>query len=336
MTPAVPPQAPAPYFDDPEQAYDALLEWRRESERLADLRDPLVLGALRVFPDHGDVSKVNNATGLSRSTVRRIIESGGTRRYVDEARFPDVALYGQMLGLESTKITPPASGADEETFLAYQVTRTALHSLSARIREVVADELELLKLSLDLRREASDLRNGVTETYEAAYEQTPSSLRVNAAMAELLERAALQIDQFRLRGEQAFDDLDPALVAEAEAARAADHLQTMIEFTGNERYANAMREGRSVHGTRERDDAASCVLIAARSVAKLQAEIAKIRDGLLLEPEDAEVDKEPRVQALQAVAAADPDVREALEQVVGASGLQALIDGKLEDSQWPA
>jgi hypothetical protein len=320
----------AVYFDDPEFAYDALVAWRRARSRLDARRDPLVLGALRVFPKHGREALAVRATGLSRNTIRRIAEAGQDSPAVTRPHFPDLILYAEVLLVESDRLAPPP-GAEPETTEQYDLRRTqqaVLNSLADRILNVPVDDADLQALAADLLLEAAEMRSGVIDTYHGSLRRSDDG-RADAAVAGLLESAAEQITQYRLRGDDATQDLNPAAVAEAQQRLDKRAHDTLVQAAGNDRYAGAIRSGKLVHGSTARDAAASAVLRAAQRMAELEQEMAQVRRDLLepsCEPEESA--EEPLPEALRAVADSDPEVREALVRVLGPEAATQFLAGQ--------
>jgi hypothetical protein len=325
-----PAAAPAVYFDDPEIAYDALLAWRRERGRLDARRDPLVLGALRVFPEHGGEALAVRGTGLGRSTVRRIRESGNGRPAVTESHWPNVDLYAEVLLVQADRLLPPpdAEPVPPEQYVLRHAQRRCLTSLADRIRESSPEDLELLGLTADLLSEAAELRSGVIDTYEGSLRCSAQEQQDASVIADVLEGVAVQLTAYRLRGDDAAEDLDPDLVAQARERISAQQRKNLADLAGNDRYAHAITQGTLIHGTAARDATASDVLRAARRVRDLEQELAQIREDLLQGPPDAELEDEPRRDALRAVAAADPDVRQAMATVLGAEATEDLLADK--------
>jgi hypothetical protein len=323
-----PPTATAAvYFDDPETAYDALLAWRRERGRLEARRDPLVLGALRVFPEHGGEAVAVRGTGLSRGAIRRIEEAGQDKPVVTEPRWPNVDMYAEVLLVQADRLSPPPETEPETTeqYTLRRVQQMCLQSLARRIRKTPPDDLELQGLTADLLSEAAEMRSGAIDTYEGSLRRSAQEQQGNSVIADLIETAVAQITEYRLRGDDATEDLDPTLVAKARQRIAEHQSEGLAELAGSDRYAHAITQGTLIHGTAARDATASDVLRAARRVRDLEQELAQIREDLLQGPPDAEPEDEPRRDALRAVAAADPDVRQAMATVLGAEATEDLL-----------
>ncbi|KAB7835743.1 hypothetical protein [Streptomyces mobaraensis] len=341
---------PAVHFPDPDTAYDALLEWRRDRERSNARRAPLVLGALRTFKEAGHPtgeSLVHRASGLSRTTIGRIVAGNGglDGPAVTQEQFPNLELYAEVLAIRADRLAdaPPGEAETPEAYDHRYTLRRELERLAGQVREADEGGLDIdhQALTADLRCEVAALRSGVIDTYDGPLRETEQHQRLNEAVADCLQEVIDQVTQFRLRGDKAAEDLDAELVAEARRRIEGQTAASRVALTGSERYAQAMVEGRTVTGSSEGDLAATAALVAARRMTELQKEMGHIRAELLrpaddsalddedapASPEDMEAaaDAQQRQEALRYAAQADPEVRQALVAVLGEEQATALL-----------
>ncbi|MFI6687977.1 hypothetical protein [Streptomyces sp. NPDC050485] len=306
------PLDPAVYFDDHEAAYDALLDWwldRIDSDRR---RDALVRGALRVFPAHGGVTKVHRATRLARSTIERIEAAGVGVPAVTEGHFPDILGYADVLDVLASRSGAEARRCKGDRAEELRLEQMVLQGLAARLRDCPGDDVGLQALAARLHWEAEDMRRGTVDTYDGPLRVSHAP---NHVTVHCLEMVAGQLTQLRLRGDAAFEDLAPELVAEAQQRAKENQDRDVGELMGGVRYFTALREGRSVHGSREADRAAGRVITLAQRKKELEREIAELTDTAL-----DQISEEADPSTLRPTAAQDQEVRLALITVLGEQG----------------
>ncbi|WP_369383240.1 hypothetical protein [Streptomyces sp. cg36] len=127
-----------------------------------------------------------------------------------------------------------------------------------------------------------------------------------------------------MRGDAAFSDLDPDLVKEAERRRAERTAREGADMFAGEQYFRAVREGRSVHASAEQDRAAVAVLKLAEQRRELQRQIDDLA-GQLVEQVTQDTGD---LTALSEVAAADTDIRAALEHLAGTERTAEILHGE--------
>ncbi|MFD7663554.1 hypothetical protein [Streptomyces sp. NPDC059788] len=272
---------PALYFPDADTAYDACLRYADDIAAVSDRRDPLVRGALRVFEEEGLAAKtvIHRATGLGRMTIDRIQAAGADLPEVTEAHFPDMLLYAHVLDVQADRVREQAAG--KTTAAERDNDRTvamALHGIADSVREVPGPggDADIQDLAARARRQAAGLRAGTSYLDEGRQIQRSGGDSPYAqTMAQHLEAVAAQLTAFRLRGDDAFADLDADLVAEAERRSKAESTAAQNALLG-ERYAAAWKQGRSVHGSREADETAIRIADLARRRDELQAEMEQL------------------------------------------------------------
>ncbi|MFI1205615.1 hypothetical protein ACH4VR_40375 [Streptomyces sp. NPDC020883] len=317
---APPVNDPPVWFDDPELAYDALVAWAEESAHLEDRRDPLVRGALRVFEDHGDVARVHRATKLSRSTIERIEKSASQVPAAAEHHWPDLLLYAGVLRAQAERARERARlEKDPKTANLLRVEGVVLDSLAERVKAAdYLDDAQLQALAARLRRSAAAARRPFTDTYEGRHPRDPQFRALDEMEAGHYTAVAEQITQFRLRGDAAFDDLDPALVEESRQRCESELVKDNSELYGGERHFVALRQGRTVHGSPAADAAAGRLLRIAKRKRELESELAQLSSAARL-VEDIEEACQGRgtPAGLCEAAASDETVHQALIDVLG-------------------
>jgi hypothetical protein len=305
---------PAVHFELPEDAFDALSAWGRDRAALDDRRDPLVLGALRVLPERGADTIVQRTTGISRSTIARIEAAGRGTPAVTKAHFPDLLLYAGVLRVRADRAQAQANGLgpqDREEQMRLLLVSAALLRVAQRVEDTPPQDLDMQQVAAEFRRDAADVRSGDTDTYDGPIRPTPEQLAQSRAVADVLDEVAEQITRFRLRGDAAFDGIDPELVEAARARSEEEARANNAELFGD-RYGAALRAGELVHGSEEEDRAASRITTMAARAERLRAELAELEAAALdLVAEEAPLD------ALRAAAAGDEQVRRALATVLG-------------------
>lgn len=316
---------PAVYFELPEDAYDALLDWGRDRAALDDRRDPLVLGALRVLPEWGADTAIQRATGISRSTTARIEAAGQGTPAVTEAHFPDLLLYGGVLRVRADRVQAQANSlgpqdGEEQTRLL--LLSAALLQAAQRVEDTSPQDLDMQRLAAEFRRDAADARSGVTDTYNGPIRSTPEQLAQSRAVADVLDEVAEQITRFRLRGDEAFDGIAPELVEAARARSTQEIGASMAELFGD-RYGATLRAGELVHGSEEADTAASRITKLAARAEQLRQELAELEATAL-----DQIAEEAPLSALRAAAEGDEQVRQALAAVLGDQAAADFLNGR--------
>lgn len=336
---------PAVWFSDPESAYEALLRWAEKRDEVKERRDPLVRGALRVFQEHGDVERVHRATRLARSTIERIQKASDRVPAVTEMHDPDLPLYAGILRIQADRAREEAHRTrDEKQAHLLRHESTVLDSLAKKVGDTDPwDDEELQALAARLRRFAVAESSGFIDTYEGRLPRAPQERPHHEMAAGHYRAVAEQITQFRLRGDEALDALDPALVAESKRRLEAEELKVNGELFGDEQYFIALREQRTVHGSPETDWAASALLRTAARKRQLQDQIAELTsqlaelsstEALVEEIEDETGNSQARgsVSGLRAAAASDETIRQALIDVLGPQGAEDFLNGEQERS----
>ncbi|MET9206760.1 hypothetical protein ABZW38_16620 [Streptomyces bacillaris] len=202
MTSADQARDPAPFLTDTDTdtALDRLTEWGEQYALLMARRDPLVKAALtRPLSGHGDLRRVESATGLTPQTLRRLKAGDTPLLEHDSSAEVDWDTYADYLETMGTVIREKLDALPgERVFTMDDLRSQLLIRIADQIRTTEISDVGLWGLTMELRQEAArETRAG------------------NPEAAGVRTEAADQITRFRTEGLAAWGHLDPAVLDRA-------------------------------------------------------------------------------------------------------------------------
>ncbi|MFE6272224.1 hypothetical protein ACFVQ9_25925 [Streptomyces goshikiensis] len=247
---------PAPLFTGPDDALDHLVEWGRQSRRLARRRDPLVRAALQgPLAHHGGLQKGMKATGLTAQTMRNIKAAADVAVLAEDTSADvDWDGYADYLATEAAMIREALSAMPSRsprTPTLDDLRASLVDDLAERVRNTDISDVGYWALTLELRDDAQDAENPVLVLQDDTQE-IPDSAAARSQQARILNEVADQITRFRTEGEDAFNHLDPAVLARARAELAPPPSTHLLDDEGAEHPDHPARTPRD--GTSDRRD----------------------------------------------------------------------------------
>lgn len=219
------PTDPAPRLVGPDDAFDRLVEWRRQLDLLMSQRDPLVKAALSgPLSEHGGVVQVERASRLTSQTLRKIKSRDDipllAADHFDDIDWDGYADYLETLGtaLRHQLAALPAP-ADGRRFTTDDLRAAVLLDLARRLREVELTDAAYWQLTVELRHEAL----AVTPVVQEEWSESADGTALRAERARVLNEVADQITAFRTEGPAAVARLDADVLARARAELAPSY-----------------------------------------------------------------------------------------------------------------
>ncbi|MFD4394632.1 hypothetical protein [Kitasatospora sp. NPDC058478] len=231
---------PAPRLADPEDAFDRLVEWRRQYDLLMSQRDPLVKAAVcGPLSGHGGVTQAERASGITAQTLRRIKSRDDipllAADHFDGVDWDEYADYLEELGSSIRRqLAALPAPEDGRAFTADDLRADLLTRLAHRLRDTELTDAAHWQLTVQLRHEAAA---GPTVLQEDWGESAGESA-LQAEWARVLDEVADQITAFRTEGPAALARLDAELLDRTRAEHAPPstaYLSQQLAATGESR-----------------------------------------------------------------------------------------------------